>query len=178
MRSDAIWGQLCEIAPSRNIRWPGKLLVPRTSWNSWFFKHCIGSIFYIPFSYAHNSLRESTASGCYWQRWSRVCLWWHNGHSVWHWLSTGPYNLREVFKNLSGLVINSSKTEGIWIGSSRDKTSKPFVQNGLMNQSKPSVFITHTISKFCTKKMLLRDWTESKNLQTFGLWEVFLSMEK
>ena len=35
-----------------------------------------------------------------------------------------------------------------------------------MNQSKPSVFITHTISKFCTKKMLLRDWTESKNLQT------------
>ena len=22
VRSDAIWGQLCEIAPSRNIRWP------------------------------------------------------------------------------------------------------------------------------------------------------------
>ena len=35
-----------------------------------------------------------------------------------------------------------------------------------MNQSKPSVFITHTISKFCTKKMSLRDWTESKKLQT------------
>ena len=28
------------------------------------------------------------------------------------------FNLLEVFKNLSGLVINSSKTEGIWIGSS------------------------------------------------------------
>ena len=32
------------------------------------------------------------------------------------------FNLLEVFKNLSGLVINSSKTEGMWIGSSRDKT--------------------------------------------------------
>ena len=36
------------------------------------------------------------------------------------------FNLLKVFKNLSGLVINSSKTEGMWIGSSRDKTSKPF----------------------------------------------------
>ena len=33
------------------------------------------------------------------------------------------YSLLEVFKNLSGLVINSSKTEEMWIGSSRDKTS-------------------------------------------------------
>ena len=36
------------------------------------------------------------------------------------------FNLLEVFKNISGLVINSSKTEGMWLGSSRDKTSKPF----------------------------------------------------
>ena len=36
------------------------------------------------------------------------------------------FNLLEVFKNLSGLVINSSKTEGMWIGSSRDKISKSF----------------------------------------------------
>ena len=36
------------------------------------------------------------------------------------------FNLLEVFNNLSGLVINSSKTERKWIGSSRDKTSKPF----------------------------------------------------
>ena len=33
------------------------------------------------------------------------------------------FNLLEVLKNISGLVI---KTEGMWIGSSRDKTSKPF----------------------------------------------------
>ena len=36
------------------------------------------------------------------------------------------FNVLELFKNLSGLVINSPKTEGMWIGSSRDKTSKPF----------------------------------------------------
>ena len=37
-------------------------------------------------------------------------------------LAQALFNLLEVFKNLSGLVINSSKTEGMWIGSSRDKT--------------------------------------------------------
>ena len=36
------------------------------------------------------------------------------------------FNLLEVFKNLSRLVIDSSKTEGMWIGLSRDKTSNPF----------------------------------------------------
>ena len=35
-------------------------------------------------------------------------------------------NLLEVFNNLSGLVINSSKTKGMSIGSSTDKISKPF----------------------------------------------------
>ena len=34
------------------------------------------------------------------------------------------FSLLEVFKNLQRLVINSSKTEWMWIGSSRDKTSK------------------------------------------------------
>ena len=33
-----------------------------------------------------------------------------------------------------------------------------------MNQSKPSVFITHTVSNFCTKKNLLRDWTVSNKI--------------
>ena len=73
-------------------------------------------------------------------------------------------NLLEVFKNLSGLVINSSKTERKWIRSSRDKTSKPFGMKRLMNQSKPLVFIAHTISNFYTKNILLRDWTASKHL--------------
>ena len=36
------------------------------------------------------------------------------------------FNLLGVFKKLSGLVSKASKIEGMWIGSSRDKTSKPF----------------------------------------------------
>ena len=32
----------------------------------------------------------------------------------------------EVFKNFSGLEINSSKTEGMWIGSLKRKDEKPF----------------------------------------------------
>ena len=62
------------------------------------------------------------------------------------------FNLLEVFKNLSGLVINSSKTEGMWIGSSRDKTSKPF---GIKWPDEPvkalGVYFSYDIW-FCTKK--------------------------
>ena len=32
----------------------------------------------------------------------------------------------EIFKNISGLNINSSETEGIWIGSFRGKMEEPF----------------------------------------------------
>ena len=35
------------------------------------------------------------------------------------------FNLLDIFKKLSRLVINSFKTEGMWIGSSRRKTFKP-----------------------------------------------------
>jgi len=35
------------------------------------------------------------------------------------------FNLLDQYKNFSGLVINSSKTEGMWIGSSRGNNSKP-----------------------------------------------------
>ena len=36
------------------------------------------------------------------------------------------FNLLEVFRKLSGLKINTSKTEGMWIGSLRNNKSKPF----------------------------------------------------
>ena len=39
--------------------------------------------------------------GCSWNS----CFGNSFGRSVWHWLGTGPFNLLEVFKNLSGLVI-------------------------------------------------------------------------
>jgi len=74
------------------------------------------------------------------------------------------FKLLEVFKNLSGLVINSSKTEGMWIGSSRDKTSKPL---GIKWPDEPikalGVYYSYDI-KLIHEKILLTDWTVSKNL--------------
>ena len=73
------------------------------------------------------------------------------------------FNLLEVFKNLSGLVTNWPKTEGMWIGSSRDKTSKPF---GIKWPDEPikahGVYSSDDI-KVLNKKKLLRDWTVLKN---------------
>ena len=36
------------------------------------------------------------------------------------------FDLLEAFKKLSGLMINTTKTEGMWIGSSRENKAKPF----------------------------------------------------
>ena len=36
------------------------------------------------------------------------------------------FDLLEVFKKSSGLLINTTKTEGMWIGSSRENKAKPF----------------------------------------------------
>ena len=36
------------------------------------------------------------------------------------------FNLLDVFKKLSGLMINTTKTEGMWIGSSKENKAKPF----------------------------------------------------
>ena len=74
------------------------------------------------------------------------------------------FNLLEVFKNLSGLVINSFKTEGMWIESTRDETSKPF---GIKWPDEPikalGVYYSYDI-KLLHAKIFLRDWTVSKNL--------------
>ena len=36
------------------------------------------------------------------------------------------FNLLDVFKKLSGLMINTTKTEGMWIGSTKENKAKPF----------------------------------------------------
>ena len=36
------------------------------------------------------------------------------------------FNLLDVFRKLSGLRVNTSKTEGMWVGSLRNNESKPF----------------------------------------------------
>ena len=86
-------------------------------------------------------------------------------------------NLLEVFKNLSGLVINSSKTERKWIGSSRDKTSKPF---GMKRPDEPikglGVYCSYDIKRLHEKhfierldsvKTLINIWS-SRGLSIYG----------
>ena len=36
------------------------------------------------------------------------------------------FTLLDVFRSLSGLMVNPTKTEGMWIGSSRGNKTKPF----------------------------------------------------
>ena len=38
----------------------------------------------------------------------------------------GLFNLLDIFRKLSGLNINTTKTEGMWVGSLRNNESKPF----------------------------------------------------
>ena len=74
------------------------------------------------------------------------------------------FNLLDVSRKLSGLKINTSKTEGMWVGSLTNNTSKPLILNGAANQSEPLGFIISTILNYCTKRILSRDWTASNNL--------------
>ena len=74
------------------------------------------------------------------------------------------FNLLEIFKNLSGLVINSSKTEGMRIRSSSYKTLKPFDIKWPDEPIKALGAYYSYVSNFCTKKILLRDWTVSTNV--------------
>ena len=79
------------------------------------------------------------------------------------------FNLLEVFKKLSGLVINSSKTEGMWIRSSRDETSKPF---GIKWPDEPikalSVYYSYDI-KLLHEKNIYWEMGQCQKTLTFGL---------
>ena len=84
------------------------------------------------------------------------------------------FNLLEVFKNLSGLVINSSKTEGMWIGSSRDKTW--YKMAWLTNQS-PWCLLLIRYQTFARKKFYWEIGQCQKNYKhlvfkrSFYLWK-------
>ena len=84
------------------------------------------------------------------------------------------FNLLEVFKNLSGLIINSSKTEGMWIGLSRDKTSKPF---GIKWPDEPikalGVYYSYNIKLLHERKFIERLDSLKKliNKRSFYVWK-------
>ena len=73
------------------------------------------------------------------------------------------FDLLDTFKLLSGLTINYSKTEGMWIGSCRNNNFKPF---GIIWPREPikalGVYYSYDLT-FFEKKTSLRIWTRLKN---------------
>ena len=71
--------------------------------------------------------------------------------------------------NLSGLKINSPKTEGMWIGSLKNNEEKPFGIKWPCGAIKAlGVFFSYDDNQLCTKN-LMRDLTASKSKSAFGL---------
>ena len=95
------------------------------------------------------------------------------------------FTLLDVFKELSGLRINSSKTEGMWIGSSRSNKLKPF---GIKWPDEPikalGVYYTYDIKLLHEKnfierldsvKKLLNIWS-SRGLSLYGKVTIIKSL--
>ena len=61
------------------------------------------------------------------------------------------FRLLNDFEKISGLAVNPSKTEGLWIGSLRE-IEYPLELNGQRNQSKLLVSITLMIRNYYTRK--------------------------
>ena len=85
------------------------------------------------------------------------------------------FKLMEIFQNISGLSINSSKTEGMWMGSLRGKMEEPFSIKWPKTPNKAlGVYFTYDPKLLKEKKGL----TVSKSLLIYGPREAYLFMEK
>ena len=95
------------------------------------------------------------------------------------------FTLLDVFKSLSGLMVNPTKTEGMWIGSSRGNKTKPF---GIKWPSEPikslGVFYSYDqkllreknfIEKLDSIKKLMNLWS-SRGLSLYGKVTIIKSL--
>ena len=70
------------------------------------------------------------------------------------------YDLLEVFKKPSGLMINTTKTEGMWIGSSRENKAKPL---GIKWPNEPIRQIVLKTYKYLVFKRSFDLWEDDDN---------------
>ena len=74
------------------------------------------------------------------------------------------FKLLDGFKKLSGLAINPSKTEGMWMGSSRGNKTKPF---GIKWPNEPikalGVYYSYDPKLLLEKKNLSKNLTPKRN---------------
>ena len=96
---------------------------------------------------------------------------------------TALFDLLEVFKKPSGLMINTTKTEGMWIGSPRENKAKPF---GIKWPNKPikalGVHYTYDLKLLHEKnfierlvKKLINIWS-SRGLSIYGKVTIIKSL--
>lgn len=68
------------------------------------------------------------------------------------------FQLLDKFKKISGLKVNTSKTEGLWIGSLKGSETKPLGTKWPRDPIKPSLSSSHTIKNCSIRR------TSRKNL--------------
>ena len=88
------------------------------------------------------------------------------------------FKLLDLFGNLSGLRVNSSKTEGMWIGSLKIVKRSYLESNGLVAQSKLLGYFFRMMIISYMQKILLTNLIALKNKSTFGLLEGYPSTGK
>ena len=92
--------------------------------------------------------------------------------------ATALFKLLDFFRSVSGLKINCTKTEGMWIGSARHSKSKPF---GIKWPDEPikalGVYFTYDI-KLLNEKNFIERLDSIKNLLISGRQGVFPFMVK
>ena len=79
------------------------------------------------------------------------------------------FKLLDEFGNMSGLKINSSKTEGMWIGSLKIMKRSHLESNGPVVQLKPSGSSFQVMIISYVQRTLMRDLTASKSKSAFDL---------
>ena len=88
------------------------------------------------------------------------------------------FQVLDLFKDISGLKINSTKTEGMWIGASKESKAKPL---GIKWPNEPikalGVYFTYD-PKLLKEKISLIVWIVLKNLSTSGPLEAYLFMAR
>ena len=83
------------------------------------------------------------------------------------------FTLLDVFKELSGLRINSSKTEGMWVGSSRSNKLKPFYIK--WPDDMKLLHEKNFIQKLESDKKLINIWS-SRGLSLYGKVTIIKSL--
>lgn len=87
------------------------------------------------------------------------------------------FKLLDQFEKLSGLKVNYTKTEAMWIGSSRDNTETPLSLKWCKTVKALGIHFSYNKEELLQKNFMIKSQT-SKNKYICGVGEVFLYLVK